>query len=160
MNNKTLLVVLGCRLRPNGAPSEELKLRVGAACAAFQRRTGSVRILLAGGGTLPVKEATVMQDVAEKLGVSREHIVLEPNGNSTLEHAVFTQHHTTAQTSRIVVITSLYHIDRAKYVFEKVFEDLLVEVAGVKVEAVSEAVLRREKQLLGNLQLFETILER
>ena len=152
----TLVVVLGCKLRSNGSPTPELVQRVGAACSAFQQRKSEVSLLFAGGGMLPVKEATIMQSLAEQNGVDRQHIHTSPNGNSTLENAVFAQHHL-GNTAHVVVITSLYHVDRVQYIFDKVFDKVEVKVAGIKVEGAGAQTFVREKQLLADLKLFESL---
>ena len=152
------MVVLGCKLRPDGSPTPELAQRVGAACRAFKQRENNAKLLFAGGGRLPVKEATIMQSLAERDGIARSDILTSPNGNSTLENAVFAHHHL-GKATRVVVITSLYHVDRVQFIFDKVFsEEVDVEVAGVKV-AASEGPppIHREKQLLADLTLFESL---
>jgi len=150
----TLLVVLGCKLKSDGSATPELVQRMGAACMAFKRRRGEGKLLFSGGGRLPVKEANIMQTIGERNGIQRSDIYLSPNGNSTLENAVFAQHYV-HDADRVVVITSLYHVERTKYIFNKVFE-VEVEVAGVKVEGF-EAEKVRDRQLLADLKLFESL---
>jgi uncharacterized SAM-binding protein YcdF (DUF218 family) len=113
-------VVLGAMVRPDGRPSPALARRVAHAVGLAQR--GVVRSLLMSGGPMahPTPEAWAMRDLAIATGIAPDRIAVEDRSRNTIDNARLS-----AQVAeengwrRLVVVTDLYHLPRALYVFRR-----------------------------------------
>lgn len=115
------IVVLGCRVFPNGQPSVALARRVEAAVDLWAAGRADTLVLTGGRGDTGVVEAEVAATVAEKLGVPRSAMVLETRSTSTDENARFAAEAITGR--RVVVVTDAYHVLRSERVFARHFEE-------------------------------------
>lgn len=79
---KTAHVVLGARVRSNGAPSDALMRRALAGAEAVLRKEATVLIL--SGGGVP-SEAAVAADIIEARGVPSSRLRLEEDADNTVE---------------------------------------------------------------------------
>jgi uncharacterized SAM-binding protein YcdF (DUF218 family) len=80
------IVVLGCRVGPDGVPSGALIRRIDCAVQLFQG--GAARLLvLSGGGGGPVPEAQIMRERALGWGVPEAALLIEPASRNTFENA-------------------------------------------------------------------------
>ena len=125
-----LLVVAGCRVQPDGTPSECLRNRTRGAVEAW-RAHPSARILFTGGiGAGPVSEAEAASRYAVGLGLPAERILLEQRSTSTEENAQLAAEALAGEpVGRVVVVTDSYHVLRARLVFAHYFDD--VDAVGV-----------------------------
>lgn len=120
------IVVPGCAVRPDGAPSLALARRVRHAVAAW-RAGHAPRIVLTGGiGRYPPAEATVAAALAESLGVPREALLEECRSTSTRENAAMAA---ALQVDgvpiarwRVLVLTDAYHAWRCCWLFGQHFD--------------------------------------
>ncbi len=120
-----LIVVLGCRVRPDGRPSEALAERTRLAVALYEAGHAP-RILFTGGvGEHPPSEADAAGALAARLGVPARDIQLERSSTSTEENARFAARVVAA--SRVLVVSDAYHVFRGERVFGRYF----AEVRGV-----------------------------
>jgi uncharacterized SAM-binding protein YcdF (DUF218 family) len=115
------IVVLGCRVFPDGRPSVALARRVQAAAELWAAGRADVIVLTGGRGDAGVVEAEVAATVAESLGVPRSAMVLETRSTSTDENARFTAEAITGR--RVVVVTDAYHVLRSERVFARHFDE-------------------------------------
>ena len=92
-----------------------------ASYAVLAWRAGHFRTVVVSGGHQPdsgKSEALVMSDFLVAHGVSRDHIMLEPNSSSTRENAVRTAAMIAGMPGRKILLTSDYHMFRARRAFE------------------------------------------
>lgn len=124
------IVVLGCRLRPDGTASAALRRRVARGVALYQEGRAPV-LVLSGGGTSIVPEAEIMRRLARAAGVPEAALAIEPRSRNTLENA-----RETAQIlherglSAILLVSDRVHLPRAALLFRR---------AGVKIAALAAA---------------------
>lgn len=119
------IVVAGCRVQPDGTPSEALERRARAAAALWH--AGVAPVVVTTGGRAPgrtTSEADAAASVLLQAGVPDAAIVRESTSTSTVENAEFTARDTGAR--RVVVVTDDYHVPRARAVFARSF----AQVAG------------------------------
>jgi|Deesub1362A_J573_1020465.scaffolds.fasta_scaffold10065_1 uncharacterized SAM-binding protein YcdF (DUF218 family) len=114
------VIVLGNRLRSIQI-HPELKGRVEVGIGIFKDKFAEY-LILSGGKTnpsIPLSESEVMRDYAIMLGVSSEVIIIEQNSMDTIGNAYFTRKIIDELgCSDIYVVTSCYHVNRAKFIFE------------------------------------------
>jgi len=132
----TAFVVLGKRLLPNGGPAPTLINRMEVACKAFLsqgNKEGDVMILTGGRvqtGDNVSSEAEVMKELAIKNGVEESKIILEDEAKNTIENVLNTREimEEIGHMDKVVIITSDYHMERSKKIFEFVFgKDFKIE---------------------------------
>lgn len=115
------IVVLGCRVFPDGRPSAALARRVQRAAELWAAGRADVVVLTGGRGDAGVVEAEVAAAVAESLGVPRAALVLETRSTSTDENARFAAE--AIEGRRVLVVTDAYHVLRSERVFARHFEE-------------------------------------
>ncbi len=124
---KDVLVVLGGGVGVNGEISLTSQSRIEKAVEIFN--SGYANYLILSGkasfsrNPAPIKtEAQTMKERALLLGVPEEKILLEEESQDTIGNAYFvkTQFLEPNHWHDMGVVTSEYHLPRAKYIFEKV----------------------------------------
>ena len=116
------IVVAGCRVLPNGQPSQSLTRRVTQA-AEFWRQGLAPKLALTGGkGKWGSSEAEASANLARELGVPDSALVLEGRSTSTLENARFLRKLSDFQ--RILIVTDTYHVRRCEWFFGKYFGEV------------------------------------
>ncbi|GBQ59807.1 YdcF family protein [Komagataeibacter swingsii] len=109
------VVIFGARLHPDGAPTRTLRLRVGAA-HAFGRRRGRVVYVPTGGPSQPSgrREAVVMADMLQAMGVPPDAIMVEDTAPDTLASAIRCTGLLRRQgyAGPVAVASSAYHLPR------------------------------------------------
>lgn len=122
------VVVFGQLLKPNGKPTEVLKLRVEKAAEVFNK-SGPMPIVVSGGDPLNigVTEAQVMHDMLMALGVPEGAVVLEIESENTLQNALNVLDNYGKEQSllpsacqHLLLVTSDFHMPRCSYLFEAV----------------------------------------
>ena len=122
-----IVIVLGNRLETTDI-HPELKGRVNKGVEVFRRENADYMIL-SGGKTNPsvsISEAEVMKRHAIRKGVEPEKIILDEESRDTIENAYYTRkivdEISDERKSLIVyVISSCYHMKRAKFDFEQIY---------------------------------------
>jgi len=118
------IVVLGCRLKPDGSPSGSLRRRVALGVRLYQEGAAPI-LLLSGGGTGPCPEAAAMQDLALAAGVPESALLVEAESRNTSENARNSARLLRADgKSRVLLVSDRLHLPRAA---------LLFRLAGMKV---------------------------
>jgi uncharacterized SAM-binding protein YcdF (DUF218 family) len=111
------IVVLGCRLRPDGTPSRRLRRRVARAVELYRAEAAPL-MLFSGGGDGPVAEAEVMRDLAVVAGVPDAALVCESDSNNTAENARHTARLLRQRgLSRVILVSDQTHLPRAALLF-------------------------------------------
>ncbi len=141
-----VLIVLGCRVYPDGSPSAALRRRLETALALW--RTGRAdRILLSGGRRWGGwSEAEVMREVLGAAGLPRRSLFVELRSLSTVENARFCREWLREQRlERAGVVTSDYHLARAL----RAFRELGVTATGIASPSPPLPLTRRAQRSLG-----------
>lgn len=131
--NADVAIVLGNTVNPDGTLSPRLEARMLAALELYERNW--VRYILVTGATGEegLNEAEVMQSWLLAKGVAPSAILVDRDGTNTREsavHAAVLVRRANAKTA--VVVTSYYHLARAR---------LAAEAAGVDVVGTKPATL-------------------
>ncbi len=114
------IVVLGCRVFPNGTPSTALLERVKLAVSLYDSRRAPLLITTGGTGDSGHAEAEVAARLAMELGVPRKAIHMEARSTSTQENARYCALAIPARS--VLLVTDAYHCVRAQRVFGRYFE--------------------------------------
>jgi len=113
MPTTQVALVLGASLSPDGSPTSMLYERVAIAAELYKK--GVVMKLLMSGSNSSFNhdQPAVMKALAIRLGVQEEAIVLDLSGRRTYDSCYRARH--TYGVERAVVITQMFHLDRALY---------------------------------------------
>ena len=114
------IIVAGCRVMPNGQPSDPLRDRVELAVSIWHDGAAPVLILTGGVGAFPPSEAAAAADLAASLGVPRSAMILEDASTSTEGNARLAALNSDAES--VLVISDAYHVFRVKRVFSHHFD--------------------------------------
>lgn len=164
MSRKGIIVVLGSPNSETGQLYSIAQERCELALSEYARHPGW-KILLTGGygahfNTTNQPHAAYLKDYLVKRGIPDREIVAFAESTNTLQDASLSKPIVLSYgVSKIVVVTSDYHIDRARYVFEREFADTGVHIdfsASQTDEAVCEFDLvmqkKHERQALAKLK--------
>ncbi len=113
-------VVLGARAYADGRPSQALADRVRTACRLYRDGLARKLIFSGGPGDGAVHETEAMRQMALRLGVNENDIILDKEGVNTQAtvkntEALFSQLH----ASRILVVSHFYHLPRIKMAYQR-----------------------------------------
>ena len=113
--NADYVLVLGYEL-DNNTMSDTLKYRLDKAYK-YAKSNKDAQLILCGGvtGKNNVSEASVMYDYLRALGIDEERLVKEEQSTDTIENIKNSLNYITIN-SKIVVISSQYHVFRAKQI--------------------------------------------
>ena len=111
------IVVLGCRLRPDGTPSQRLRRRVARAVDLYRAEAAPL-VVLSGGGDGAVVEAEVMRSLMLAAGVADVALLCEPGSSNTVENARYTARLLHRRDfSRVILVSDRTHLPRAALLF-------------------------------------------
>jgi uncharacterized SAM-binding protein YcdF (DUF218 family) len=88
-------------------------------------KTGAKYFVCSGKGSGRASEAEVMARLAEKLGVPKEKIKIEPNSKNTGENASELNKMFVNKNISIGLVTSAFHMKRSEHEFKKYFNNVL-----------------------------------
>ena len=114
------IIVLGCRVFPNGEPSVALRERVKLAAAMFEGGAAPLVITSGGMGDSGHAESEVAARLLVALGVPRSAIHMESRSTSTQENARYCAMAVPARS--VLLVTDAYHCLRARRVFSRYFQ--------------------------------------
>ena len=92
---------------------------------AVYNKTGAKYFVCSGKGSGRASEAEVMARLAEKLGVPKEKIRIEPNSKNTGENASELNKMFVNKNISIGLVTSAFHMKRSEHEFKKYFNNVL-----------------------------------
>lgn len=117
--NLDYLVVLGAGLRPDGMPSESLRLRLDAA-RDYLDANPDTRCIVSGGQGLGETrtESAAMHDYLVQQGVSEGRIVRESRSTTTAENILYSRE-LLPEGASVGVVTNDFHLYRALRLAEK-----------------------------------------
>lgn len=123
-----VVVVLGGGVVETGAEGETRLSSLSASrlLRAVQvfRASGAAQLLCAGKGVGRRTEAEVMADAAERLGVPRDRLLIDPLSENTRGHAVEADRRIADKNLRIGLVTSAYHLKRSEREFRAYFANV------------------------------------
>ncbi len=105
-------------------PSESTAARLLHGVEIFNKY-GAKYFICAGKGAAKMSEAEVMGQMALRLGVPREKILIDARSNNTWEHAVELNKMFTNKNINIGIVTSGYHMKRSEKEFRKYFKNVV-----------------------------------
>ena len=115
------IIVLGCRVRPDGTPSLALQARTRKAVELYQQGYADKIVLTGGvGDYAPAESVAAMKYATTELGVESDIFVLETMSTSTEENAEFAKQALPMGES-VLVVSDSYHIFRSEKVFSRYF---------------------------------------
>ncbi|CAK0838507.1 unnamed protein product [Prorocentrum cordatum] len=119
---KAVAIVLGQSLKPDGTASQLLVDRATKAKELLDN--GTVEALIVSGGDpkgTGHTEASAMAKVLTDLGIPKEKIILESQAFTTAENAWFALRWIPKGTGQFYIVTSEFHMPRARYTIDAVF---------------------------------------
>ncbi len=142
------IVVCGCRVRPDGTAGPALTRRTRLAVTLFEAGRAPRLVLTGGLGRYRPSEARAAADVATRLGVPEERMLLESGSHSTEDNARFAAA-LLGRDARVLVVTDAYHVFRAERVFRRYFAEAHgVGFVGTRAGRI-EGALREVAAVLG-----------
>lgn len=130
MTGTRIIIVLGHRLKTEFI-HPELKGRMDEAINVYQNifnlnNKNNIVFILSGGktqNTVQLSEADVMMEYCKDNNISTNKIIKETESLDTIGNAVFTRKivDDLKEISDIFVVSSCYHMDRVRYIFDMVF---------------------------------------
>ncbi|MDQ8202232.1 YdcF family protein [Pelagicoccus sp. SDUM812003] len=133
-----IIIVLGSPNSPDGVLFSVAKARCEQAYKLWKDNP-TWKILLTGGfgehfNTTPYPHAKYLSDYLVKLGVAPDRFLEFASSRNTIEDASLSRAIVEGQNSKcIVVITSDYHLARARYLFEKEYKTLSLSMLFIGV---------------------------
>lgn len=141
-------IVLGAKVKKGNIPSLSLQYRLDAALAYAKEYT-HVKLVLSGGQghDEDIEEAVVMRDFLLENGIDESRLILENKSTSTYENLLFSQELLPSNIDSVTLITSDYHLQRAKILASKLGWES--DVVAAKTPKVVELKVRtRERAAL------------
>ncbi|CAJ1439507.1 unnamed protein product [Effrenium voratum] len=120
--DQAIAVVLGQSLRPDGSKPQVLLDRASAAKRLLDAGQ-IVKVVVSGGDPAGVghTEASQMAQALIDAGIPAERIIQESQATTTAENAWFLLRWIPKGTGKLFIITSDFHMARASFIFEAVF---------------------------------------
>lgn len=120
-NNEDTVITLGCRVKGD-LPSLQLQRRCDATIEYLKHNEKAVAILSGGQGPdEDISEAQCMYEIMLKAGICKDRLFIEDKSTSTDENIKFSKRiiNENQLSEKVVVITSEYHLMRAKMICAK-----------------------------------------
>lgn len=113
-------IVLGAKVKKGNIPSLALQYRLDAALT-YAKEYPHVKLVLSGGRgpDEDIEEAIVMRDFLLENGIDENRLLIEDKATSTYENLLFSQDILPSDINSITIITSDYHLQRAKILASK-----------------------------------------
>lgn len=125
MEKYDAMIILGEPVERDGTIGFELKSRIDTAMSYFRKGIANV-IILSGGKTshnkLDISEAEGMKRYLVENGLNQKVILKEEYSKDTIGNALFTKTKVLDEKKykKLLIVTSDYHIPRARYIFKKI----------------------------------------
>lgn len=141
-------IVLGAKVKKGNIPSLSLQYRLDSALAYATEYT-HVKLILSGGQgpDEDIAEAFVMRQFLIDNGIEESRLILEDEATSTYENLLFSKEFIPSNIKSITIITSDYHLQRAKILASKLGWESDV-VAAKTPKVVEQKVRMRERVAL------------
>ena len=134
------IVVLGCRLKPDGTASPALARRVARGIALY-RQGAAPLLVLSGGGAGGVPEAEIMRRIAIAAGVPERALIVEPRSRNTFENARETARLLRARDlASVLLVSDRVHLPRAALLFRRAGLKIIGRAAAAPPALLREAL--------------------
>lgn len=139
-------IVLGAKVKKGNIPSFALQYRLDAALA-YAQKYDHVKLVLSGGQgpDEDIEEAIVMRDFLLENGIDENRLLIEDKATSTYENLLFSQEILPSYINSVTLITSDYHLQRAKVLASKIGWES--DVVAAKTPKVVELKVRMRERL-------------
>ena len=110
------VIVLGAQVKPDGSPSVQLTWRLDSAVLAWQKKNVPIVVCGAQGKDEPEPEAETMKNYLVSKGIPEGSVLKDPDSYNTeqnLKHAKSLLDDYPEQISKVLVVTSDYHVPRS-----------------------------------------------
>lgn len=146
-------ILLGAKVKKNGEPSLALRYRLEET-VKYMETYPHVTVIVSGGKGVdePMSEAERMYTYLIEAGIEKERIILEDQATSTYENLLYSKELLPEEINKVTIITSDFHLARAKLLAEKLGLEADV-VAAETPEVVEEKLRAREKIALAKTYL-------
>ena len=120
-----VVVVLGCRVMPDSAPSILLQDRLDTALDYWEEHQDVTFVVSGGqGSNEPVSEAQCMADYLQEKGVPAAQILLEDQSSNTMENLIFTRELLAdegidVEETDVLVASNGFHLTRVRMLAER-----------------------------------------
>ena len=141
-------IVLGAKVKKGQIPSLALRYRLEAALE-YANKYHNVKLVVTGGQgpDEDIEEAVVMKEYLMENGIPESRIIVEDQSTSTYENLLFSQQLLPDSVTSVTIITSDFHLQRAKIIAEGIGWN--ADVVAAKTPQISESKLRlRERAAL------------
>jgi uncharacterized SAM-binding protein YcdF (DUF218 family) len=149
------IVVLGCRLKPDGTASPALARRVACGVALY-RQGAAPFLVMSGGGIGRVPEAEIMRRIAIAAGVPERALIVEPRSRNTFENARETARLLAARgLVSVLLVSDRVHLPRAALLFRRAGLKIVGRAAAAPPALLREALpALRELAALARTSLY------
>lgn len=139
-------IVLGAKVKKGNIPSLSLQYRLESALA-YAIENPHVKLVLSGGQgpDEDIEEAVVMKNFLLENGIAKDRLIVEDQSTSTYENLLFSQELLPDNVDSVTIITSDYHLHRAKLLAQKL--DWKADVVAAETPKVVEAKVRFRERL-------------
>lgn len=139
-------IVLGAKVKKGNIPSLALRYRLESALA-YATENPHVKLVLSGGQgpDEDIEEAMVMKNFLLENGIAEDRLIVEDQSTSTYENLLFSQELLPDDVESVTIITSDYHLQRAKILARKLDWD--ADVVAAKTPKVVEKKVRLRERL-------------
>ncbi|MEK4484147.1 YdcF family protein [Psychrobacillus sp. FSL H8-0484] len=141
-------IVFGAKVKVGNIPSLALRYRLESALT-YATENPHVKLVLSGGQgpDEDIEEAAVMKAFLLEHGIAEDRLIVEDQSTSTYENLLFSQKLLPKNVESVTIITSDYHLQRAKILAEEIDWD--ADVVAAKTPKISEMKSRlRERAAL------------
>lgn len=122
------IIVLGCKVRPDGTPSDMLRDRLDTGCALYLDGAAPKLLMSGDHGRSDYDEVNCMKSYATELGIEPEDVFMDHAGFSTYESIYRARD--VFECEKVLIVSQEYHLYRALYIAEK----LGIEAYGVAAD--------------------------
>lgn len=139
-------IVLGAKVKKGNIPSLALQYRLETALA-YAIENPHVKLVVSGGqgSDEDIEEAVVMKNFLLENGITEGRIIVENKSTSTYENLLFSQKILPDNVKSITIITSDYHLYRAKMLARKL--DWETDVVAAETPKIVEMKVRLRERL-------------
>lgn len=111
------IIVLGCWVQDNGAPSDMLRDRIDTGISLYQAGAAPKLLMSGDHGRVQYNEVAAMKRCAMDAGVPSQDVFMDHAGFSTYE--TMYRARDVFQAKKVIIVTQEYHLYRALYIADK-----------------------------------------
>lgn len=134
------IIVLGYHCNDDGSLDDIAKRRIQCAYL-FHQQNPNIPIIISGGCvTNQYNEAEKLGQYAIELGITKDVLIYEPKARNTYENLLYSSQLIDAK-SKVLVITSRFHIRRSAYFVRKFFPNFTMAYHPSEAFCLKDAIL-------------------